>query len=93
MAFQSVSQLIAQSQTQPLWQAVLHDDCQDRGCEAADSLKKMSRLWQAMVQSVRDYDPDLRSSSGLSGGQGYGGYNRYNNYGNYGGYGGNRNQK
>lgn len=70
MAFQSVSQLISQSRNQPLWQAVLHDDCQDRGCEAADSLKKMSRLWQAMVQSVRDYDPNQRSPSGLSGGQG-----------------------
>ena len=69
MAFQSVAQLISQSQTQPLWQAVMNDDCQDRGCEAADSMKKMARLWQAMAQSVRDYDPDRRSPSGLSGGQ------------------------
>ena len=69
MAFHSVEQLLAQSVTQPLWQAVLIDDCQDRGCEAQDSLEKMSRLWQAMVQSVTDYDPRRRSPSGLSGGQ------------------------
>ena len=69
MAFHSVEQLLAQSVTQPLWQAVLNDDCQDRGCEAQDSLEKMTRLWQAMVQSVTDYDPRRRSPSGLSGGQ------------------------
>ncbi len=70
MAFQSVSQLMSVSQNQPLWQAVLADDCQDRGCDAEDSLNKMSRLWQAMVRSVTDYDPARRSTSGLSGGQG-----------------------
>lgn len=69
MAFHSVEQLLAQSAAQPLWQAVLNDDCQDRGCEAQDSLEKMTRLWQAMVQSVTDYDPRRRSPSGLSGGQ------------------------
>lgn len=69
MAFHSVAQLISLSQAQPLWQAVLHDDCQDRGCDEQDSLKKMSRLWQAMLQSVADYDPERRSPSGLSGGQ------------------------
>ena len=69
MAFHSVEQLLAQSAAQPLWQAVLIDDCQDRGCEAQDSLEKMTRLWQAMVQSVTDYDPQRRSPSGLSGGQ------------------------
>lgn len=69
MAFQSVEQLLAQSAAQPLWQAVLTDDCQDRGCDTQDSLEKMSRLWQAMVQSVTDYDPQRRSPSGLSGGQ------------------------
>lgn len=57
------------AQEQPLWHAVLTDDCQDRGCCEQDSLKKMSRLWQAMLQSVKDYEPERRSSSGLSGGQ------------------------
>lgn len=70
MAFHSVSQLLSASRHQPLWQAVLTDDCQDRGCGEADSLSKMSRLWQAMVCSVADYDPERRSASGLSGGQG-----------------------
>ena len=69
MAFRSVEHLLSAAEHQSLWQAVLTDDCQDRGCDEADSLKKMSRLWRAMAQSVADYDPERRSSSGLSGGQ------------------------
>lgn len=70
MAFQSVSQLLSVARSRPLWQAVLEDDCQDRGCTTESSLSKMAGLWQAMVRSVADYDPDQRSASGLSGGQG-----------------------
>ena len=36
MAFQSVSGLLAASEEQPLWQAVMEDDCQDRGADSAD---------------------------------------------------------
>ncbi|MGN0986133.1 MAG: L-serine ammonia-lyase, iron-sulfur-dependent, subunit alpha [Candidatus Enterenecus sp.] len=69
MSFQSVSQLVSASERQPLWRAVLADDCQDRGVEEENSLNKMAALWRAMVSSVRDYDPARRSASGLSGGQ------------------------
>ena len=69
MAFQSVSQLLAQAASLPLWQTVLHDDCHDRGVLPADSLARMEVLWLAMKQSVADYDPSHRSPSGLSGGQ------------------------
>ena len=69
MSFQSVSQLISASEGQPLWRAVLTDDCQDRGVDEENSLRKMSALWQAMARSFRDYDPARRSASGLSGGQ------------------------
>lgn len=69
MSFQSVSQLISASEGQPLWRAVLTDDCQDRGVDEENSLCKMSALWHAMARSFRDYDPARRSASGLSGGQ------------------------
>lgn len=69
MAFHSVAQLIAASADKPLWQAILDDDCLDRGVTPESSMKKMTHLWQAMVQSVRDYDAERRSPSGLSGGQ------------------------
>ena len=70
MAFQSVAQLLAAAGDRPLWQAVLEDDCRDRGVEASDSLSRMTALWQAMADSVSSYDPVRRSASGLSGGQG-----------------------
>ena len=69
MAFHSVSHLLSAAAEKPLWQAVMEDDCLDRGADEENSLKKMSKLWHAMVQSVSDYDPERRSPSGLSGGQ------------------------
>ena len=70
MAFSSVDSLIAAAQDIPLWQAVLEDDCRDRGVAQADSLARMGRLWQAMKDSAAAYDPDKRSASGLAGGDG-----------------------
>ena len=68
MAFQSISQLLAAAGDKPLWQAVLEDDCRDRGGAPAESWEKMSILWAAMKAAVEDYDPARRSPSGLSGG-------------------------
>ena len=70
MAFASVESLLGAARTIPLWQAVLTDDCADRGVSEESSLNKMSTLWQAMKSSVSSYDPAKRSSSGLSGGDG-----------------------
>jgi len=69
MAFQSISQLLADARTQPLWQVIMTDDCRDRGVDDRDSLTRMTALWEAMKGSVADYDPARRSPSGLSGGQ------------------------
>ena len=57
MAFQSVEHLIDCAQHQPLWQAVLLDDCQDRDVTQEESFARMEALWQAMVESVENYDP------------------------------------
>ena len=69
MSFLSIDQLLAASAGQPLWQAVLEDDCRDRGGLPEESFQRMAALWQAMKQSVKDYEPTRRSVSGLSGGQ------------------------
>lgn len=69
MAFHSISHLLSAASEKSLWRAVLEDDCLDRGVSEENSLAKMSRLWYAMVQSVKDYDAERRSPSGLSGGQ------------------------
>lgn len=71
MAFSSVDSLLsAAARSSSLWQAVLADDCSDRGVTAEESFAKMSRLWAAMKASVSSYDPEKRSPSGLSGGDG-----------------------
>ena len=69
MSFVSVGALLNSAQQLPLWQAVLEDDCRDRGVEREASFEKMAGLWRAMRRSAADYDPDRRSASGLSGGQ------------------------
>ena len=70
MAFASVEALLAAAQSIPLWEAVLLSDVADRGVTRESSLSKMTRHWDAMVQAVADYDPGLRSASGLVGGDG-----------------------
>ena len=68
--FGSVEALLSAAQEKPLWRAVLEDDCQDRDANPDASLARMGRLWQAMKESLEEYDPARRSASGLSGGQG-----------------------
>ncbi len=68
MAFGSVGALLRAAESVPLWEAVLDDDCRDRGADRRDSMERMTALWRAMVRSVDEYDPDRRSASGLSGG-------------------------
>lgn len=70
MAFQSVERLLSTAADKPLWQAILEDDCRDRGVSHSDSWEKMSSLWSAMVRSVQDYDGKRCSASGLVGGGG-----------------------
>ena len=68
--FGSVEAMLSASADKPLWRAVLEDDCQNRDADPAASLARMGRLWQAMKESLEEYDPARRSASGLSGGQG-----------------------
>lgn len=68
--FGSVRSLLSAAEDTPLWKAVLEDDCRDRDADPDASQARMGRMWQAMKQSVMDYDPTCRSACGLSGGQG-----------------------
>ena len=70
MAFSSVEGLLAAARTRPVWEAVLEDDCTDRGVDRKRSLAQMSALWAAMAPPVAEYDPAARSHSGLIGGAG-----------------------
>lgn len=68
--FGSVESLLSAAADKPVWQAVREDDCRDRDADPGASMARMGKLWQAMKQSVLDYDPTRRSACGLSGGQG-----------------------
>nr|WP_317325213.1 L-serine ammonia-lyase, iron-sulfur-dependent, subunit alpha [uncultured Flavonifractor sp.] len=70
MAFSSIAGLLEAARSTPLWQAVLEDDCMDRGVEPDRSRRKMAGLWAAMKDTLAHYDPAARSPSGLSGGSG-----------------------
>ena len=70
MAFSSIEGLLAAARTRPVWEAVLEDDCKDRGVDRQKSLDQMSALWAAMAPPVTEYDPAARSHSGLTGGAG-----------------------
>ena len=70
MAFASVEALLGAAQRQPLWEAILCSDLEDRGVRREDSLARMHSLWQAMAAAVENYDPAERSASGLVGGDG-----------------------
>ena len=69
MAFHSLEQIcrLCREENKNFYQVILEDDMQEREASAEASHAKMSQLWQAMVQADRDYDPTLRSASGLSG--------------------------
>lgn len=70
MAFSSIEGLLTAAHTRPVWEAVLEDDCADRGVDRQKSLSQMSALWAAMSPPVTEYDPAARSHSGLTGGAG-----------------------
>lgn len=72
MAFTSVTDMLkaADKQNLPLWEAVLNDDCTDRGIDRDSSVRQMAALWEAMKDASRHYSARARSASGLVGGDG-----------------------
>ena len=69
MAFHSLEQIcrLCREENKNFYQVILEDDMHEREVSEEASHAKMAHLWQAMVQADRDYDPTLRSASGLSG--------------------------
>ena len=54
----------------PVWQVIQLDDAQDQDISAEASWEKMCHLWDVMKASVEGYTPNMRSRSGLVGGEG-----------------------
>lgn len=72
MSFSKISQIIALSEKEhlPLWQIILEDDLKENNYTKEFSLSKMEKMLDAMIQADKEYSPELRSHSGLSGGDG-----------------------
>ena len=72
MSFSKMSEIIEASQTKnlPLWKVILEDDVQERKVTEKETFSRMEKMLDAMLEADKKYDPNLRSQSGLSGGDG-----------------------
>lgn len=52
------------------WKAVQLEDCEERDVSEEASFLEMTRMWNAMKESIEAYDPQLTSRSGLVGREG-----------------------
>ena len=72
MGFSKLSEIITYGETHqiPFWQIVLEDDCRERNVSKEESMAAMEELLVAMEHADAGYDKNLRSASGMAGGDG-----------------------
>lgn len=72
MSFTTLKDILEASSAKqvPFWEAVLLDDVKERAVEREVSFETMRGMYQAMRMADQDYDADLRSASGMAGGDG-----------------------
>ena len=72
MSFTTLKDILEASEAKqvPFWEAVLLDDVKERAVEREVSFETMRGMYQAMRMADKDYDADLRSASGMAGGDG-----------------------
>lgn len=72
MSFNSVESIlkVCKKENINFAQAILKDDCEERGVDENDSKDKMELLWQAMLDATASYDKESLSASGLVGKEG-----------------------
>lgn len=70
--YDSLEKLAAEAEKKNLkfWQAVLEDDCLERGITKEQSMKQIEQMYEAMKRADKEYDGGLSSESGLVGGEG-----------------------
>lgn len=72
MSYQSMEEAFARCEKEGIefWRAIQLEDGEERDVKEEDSWKQMKRMWQAMLDSIDIYDPELMSRSGLVGKEG-----------------------
>lgn len=72
MSFTSVKELLELSEKsgKEVWKLAFEDDYNERNVSMKNSWSKMTAMWLAMKASSDNYDGNIKSHSGLSGGNG-----------------------
>ncbi len=72
MSYQSFEQVLQKCHTEgkEFWQVILEDDMAERNVSEEDSMEHMRTTWDAMLLAAATYEGDIKSSSGLVGGDG-----------------------
>lgn len=72
MSYQSFEEIIniCKSEDKEFWQVILEDDMQERNVSWEESMEQMRATWDAMLLAAATYDGNLKSKSGLVGGDG-----------------------
>lgn len=72
MAYKSVESIIELCRKENIEfpEAIVMDDCNERGVEREESREKMRMMWQAMLDATASYDRESCSASGLVGKEG-----------------------
>lgn len=72
MSFTSVKELLELSEKsgKQIWELAFEDDYNERNVSIKNSWNKMTAMWVAMKASSDNYDGNIKSHSGLSGGNG-----------------------
>lgn len=72
MAFKKLAEIvdIAESEKKPLWMVVQENDCTEQSISVEESFGKMKDILSAMRDADRNYKSELKSKSGMAGGDG-----------------------
>lgn len=72
MSFSTLKEVLEYSEAKkvPFGEAIILDDMRERGVTREESFETMRGMYQAMRMADEDYDADLRSASGMVGGDG-----------------------
>jgi len=72
MSFRTLKEILdaCDQKNLPFWEAVLMDDVKERGVTREASFETMRGMYQAMRMADADYEGNLRSASGMAGGDG-----------------------
>lgn len=67
--FGSLEEIIreAEEKNLPFWEVVAREDCREEAVTAEESLRQMTEMYHAMRESDLNYDPELKSRSGMVG--------------------------